>query len=49
MINAGETESVSFIHPSNETLLGEMYRQATAIRHLQFMNLRPFQDSFNQI
>lgn len=49
MINAGETESVSFIHPSTETLLGEMYRQDTAIRHLQFMNLRPLQNSFNQI
>lgn len=30
-------------------LLGDMNRQDTAIRHLQFMNLRPFQDSFNQI
>lgn len=43
MINAGETESVSFIHLSNETLLGDiMNRQATAIRHLQFMISRQF-------
>lgn len=36
MIN-GETESVSFIHLSNKTLLGVVNRQTTAIRHLQFM------------